>query len=315
MQHSISNTMRRGTSLLAAIALPALLISSHSAFAAEKKSEPKSGEQAIRDGAKAYVGAFEKGDAKAIAELWAPDGTMTDESGELLSGRSAIEAAYAKYFKANPGTKIQVAVTSIEFPSEGVAIEDGVSTSVAANGRAVSTGRYTAVHALKGGKWQMTSVRESAAATAPHEIPMADVQSLVGTWEAKQGKTVVRSEFHPTAGGKFLQRDYSVATDGVAKSSGFQLIGFDPVAGCIRSWTFDSTGAHGTGFWTPTPDGWAIDSVGCLPDGTPTASLDFVIRIPGNNTVLGYRSVNRRAGGARLPDLPEVVLDRVAVKK
>ena len=71
----------------------------------------------------------------------------------------------------------------------------------------------------------------------------------------------------------------------------------------------------GTGFWVPTPDGWAIDSVGCLADGTPTSSLDFVIRIPGNNTVLGYRSVNRKAGNTRLPDLPEVVLDRVAAKK
>ena len=52
-----------------------------------------------------------------------------------------------------------------------------------------------------------------------------------------------------------------------------------------------------------------------LPDGTPTASRDLLIRVPGEDDVLGWRSMARSAGGASLPDTPEVVLDRIAEKK
>jgi hypothetical protein len=44
----------------------------------------------ITDSAKAFVDAFHKGDAKAVAAFWMPDGDYVDEHGRILKGRKAI---------------------------------------------------------------------------------------------------------------------------------------------------------------------------------------------------------------------------------
>ena len=51
-----------------------------------------------------------------------------------------------------------------------------------------------------------------------------------------------------------------------------------------------------------------------LADGTPTASLDFLVRIPKEGNVLGWRSEQRKVGNTTLPDLREVVLERLPEK-
>jgi len=42
---------------------------------------------AIREGSRAFVDAFNQGDAKAIAALWTENADYTDESGTTFSGR------------------------------------------------------------------------------------------------------------------------------------------------------------------------------------------------------------------------------------
>jgi hypothetical protein len=93
-----------------------------------------------------------------------------------------------------------------------------------------------------------------------------------------------------------------------------QIIGWDPQARQIRSWSFDSAGGHGGGLWSAAADGWQIKSSGVLPDGTPTAAVDHLIRVPGENDVFGWESIDRHVGDAELPDLKEAVLDRVPEK-
>lgn len=268
----------------------------------------------IRASAQAFTEAFNRGDAKAVAAMWTTDGSLVDESGMVLKGSDAIEKAYADFFKRNAGRKIETAVLSVEFPTDAVAIEDGVSTTVAKSGVTVSVGRYTAVHVLKGGKWLMASVREAAMEQSVGASPLIDLEWLVGSWQAKTGKAMVQAKFQWLMDGKFIRRDSTVEEDGVTKSGGFQIIGWDPQAGRVRSWSFDATGGHGTGLWTPSPTGWIIESEGVLADGTPTSSFEDLIRVAGEERVVGWRSVNRTAGGAPLPDLPEVVFDRVPDK-
>ena len=52
-----------------------------------------------------------------------------------------------------------------------------------------------------------------------------------------------------------------------------------------------------------------------MPDGTPTTSNDFLIRTVDENSVLGWRSTDRTAGGSEIPDTSEIVLDRVPAGK
>ena len=115
-------------------------------------AKPLAAENEIRATAAAFVVAFNRGDAHAVADLWTADGTEGDESGTIFKGRPAIEAQYAELFKQHPA-RMEVAVKSIEFPSPSTAIEDGTAQVVVEHagppgqplhGRACQAGRQVA---------------------------------------------------------------------------------------------------------------------------------------------------------------------------
>ena len=113
---------------LVSLSVAASLGIASSSAAAPKSSAAPTQTDAIRASADEFTSAFNKGDAKAVAALWTPDGTETDEQGTIFKGRQAIEAEYAKLFKARPDARIQIEVHSIDFPAPNVAVEDGVAT-------------------------------------------------------------------------------------------------------------------------------------------------------------------------------------------
>jgi uncharacterized protein (TIGR02246 family) len=307
----MSRIAPRGTLMV----LAAVLLVAISAQAAEKnKPASPSDDTAIRATADAFVQAFNRGDARAVAALWTEKGTMADDRGQIFKGRKAIEAEYVALFKEHPGAKMEVAIQSIDFATPGMAIEDGVARVVAKDGPPAAS-RYTAVHVLEGGKWLMASVRESRIEIPSNFPRMQQFGWLVGKWEAKSEHVSVRTEVRWIANRSFLQREYTVRQDGLVTSSGVQIIGWDPLAGQVRSWSFDSAGGHGTGLWTATPDGWQIESTGVLPDGTSSSSRDFLVRIRGEQNIFGWYSVNRKIGAMELPNTREIVLDRVPEKK
>ncbi len=282
---------------------------------AAEKSAHAADEAAIRASAKVFADAFTRGDAKAIAAMWTENGTLSDEQGQVFKGQKAIENEYADLFKAEPKAKIEIAIQSIEFPAPNMAVEDGVARVISKQGAHPVASRYTAVHIRDDGKWRMATVRESAFELPSNYGAFKPLEWLVGKWELKSGGTTVENKFKWVANRSFLEREYTVREDGMTTTSGMQIIGWDPQAGQIHSWSFDSAGGHGQGLWTAAADGWRIESRGMLPDGTPTASQDRLIRVPGENDVFGWQSTERRVGDDRLPDLAEVVLDRVVEPK
>src|SRR5580704_5142156 len=272
---------------------------------------PKEGEAAIRATADAFVKFFNAGNAKGVASLWTPNGSVADEEGNVFKGRDAIEQQYAGLFKAHPTARMRVAIKSIEFPTPTTAIEDGVAQVVTRDSAPPSASRYTALHVQENGKWLMASVRESDMPVASNFPHLQELGWLVGRWETKSGGTTARSQIRWIANKSFIQRDFSVDRDGVLASSGTQIIGWDPRSEQIVSWTFDSSGGHGTSRWMATPEGWRIASAGVTFDGVPTSSIDRLIRVPGDDKVFGWRSADRKLGETKLPDIGEVVFDRV----
>ncbi len=297
-----------------AAAILMLAIARVPAADSDKKSAHASDEAAIRASAKEFAAAFARGDAKAIAAMWMENGTLSDERGQIFKGQKAIENEYAELFKAEPKAKIEIAIQSIEFPAPNMAVEDGVARIISKQGAQPVASRYTAVHIRADGKWRMATVRESAIELPSNYGALKPLEWLVGRWELKSGGTTIENKFKWVANRSFIEREYTVREDGMTTSSGMQIIGWDPQAGQIHSWSFDSAGGHGQGLWTAVADGWRIESRGMLPDGTPTASQDRLIRVPGENDVFGWQSTDRRVGDDRLPDLAEVVLDRVVEK-
>ncbi len=275
---------------------------------------PSLAEAAIRATAKEYTAAFDRGDAAALAAMFTPAASVADDEGQILHGQTAIRDEYARLFKAYPGAKVVVAIKSVEFPAPEMAIEDGLTQVSAEQVGPPVISRYTVCHVLMNGKWLMASVRESRVRLASNHSRVEDLDWLVGTWRAERdGKSAV-SKIYWIANKSFLARDYKVSVDGIQVSGGRQIVGWDPNAGKLRSWSFDASGGYGTGLWTPTPDGWQIETTGVLADGTPTSSRDTLIRVPGADNVFGWKSVARTMGEVSLSDTPEVVFDRLVEK-
>jgi hypothetical protein len=67
--------------------------------------------------------------------------------------------------------------------------------------------------------------------------------------------------------GNFLLREILVtAPDGRVKSIS-QRIGWDPIAGHFKSWTFESDGGYGEGTWKREGESWIVTSTGVSSDG------------------------------------------------
>ncbi len=301
---------RRSSCVFLAIA-SALTVAINSS-AADPTADRAAAEKTIRQSADDFTKAFNAGDAKKIAALWTAGGMMSDETGRTLRGQKAIEDEYTAFFKSHPGAQIEIAIQSIDFPAPNMAVEEGTGIMTFKDGGPTSSSRYSAVHTLQDGKWQMATVREASAQVAPSTADrLQPIAWLIGKWQAKTEKITATSDFHWVANKNFIVRNYDVQSGGTVRSTGVQIIGWDPRSQQPRSWSFDSSGGFGGGVWMPMPDGWRVDSSGVMADGTPTSSRDFVIRVPGDDNVFGWRSTNRMAGGTPLADTSEIVLDRM----
>src|SRR3954469_25159297 len=78
---------------------------------------------AIAKNAEAFVEAFHKGDARALAAFWAPEGYYTDQTGKCLKGREAIEKTFQGLFAENKDLKLRIDSLALRFVTPDVAVE------------------------------------------------------------------------------------------------------------------------------------------------------------------------------------------------
>src|SRR5512141_2832860 len=94
----------------------------------QQPGDPPTQEAAIRKTDAAYVQAFNRHDAKALADFWSPEAVYLNRiTGEEVVGRSAIADQFTALFKAQPEIKLDVSVQSIQFVSPNVAVEHGTA--------------------------------------------------------------------------------------------------------------------------------------------------------------------------------------------
>ena len=101
---------------------------------AEDVKDTAKEEAAIFKSAEAFIEAFHKGDAKAVAAFWTADGDYTDQTGKLFKGREAIEKLFKGFFAENKGLKLRIDIASIKFVTADVAIEDGMTSTITPDG-------------------------------------------------------------------------------------------------------------------------------------------------------------------------------------
>jgi uncharacterized protein (TIGR02246 family) len=263
-----------------------------------------------------YLDAFNKGDAKAAAALWADDAVWhSDTAGSAITGRDAIEASLAEVFAAKPGLRLSTQIERTHVITDGVISLEGTTTT-SGPGEEPSVSAFTAVVKKTDDDWRLCDVHEYATPVAL--VPGAKLQELaflVGEWqddsEGASVSTNVSTVVRWGAGESFLVRSYVISgDDGEPVLQGTQVIGWDPRAEKFRSWQFDSDGGFGEGVWSRAGDEWVGRLTETLADGS-LASATQVIRLVDADT-LEVATVGREVAGEPQPSSEPVRVKRVA---
>ena len=286
-----------------------MLILSASTHAADKsKGGPTADENAIRANVESYVAAYNRGDAKAVAAHWSDSGEWISPSGERFQGRQAIEKELQSLFAENKGVRIQVLDASIRLLSPDVAIEEG-TVRVIRPAEPPSDSTYLAVHVKKGGQWKMDTVRETdIPQTQATSSPLQDLAWLVGEWVDDSPEASVDATVTWTKNKSFLTYAFKAAVPGIDDLEGTQVIGWDPAAGTVRSWMFDSDGGFGEGLWSKKDNTWVVKFSQVLPDGRKASATNIYTLVDGNTFT--WKSIGRKLDGQFLPNVDEVKMVR-----
>jgi uncharacterized protein (TIGR02246 family) len=265
---------------------------------------------ALQKRAEAFIEAFQRGDAKAVAAFWTPDGDYTDQTGKHLKGRDAIQKAFEGYFAENKELKLRINSDSMRMVTPDVAVEDGSTEVGSLDGSPPTRARYTIVHVKKDGVWYLSSVRDSILVPPTNYEHLRSLEFLIGDWsDEAEGVEVGRMSFAWSENQGFIVNTYSTTAKGLILSSGTQYIGWDPSAKRIRSWTFDSMGGFGEGSWTQDGDKWVSKSSATLQDGKKMTGTNIVKRLDINT--ITWQGTERTLDGKPIPDMKEVRMKRL----
>ena len=170
---------------------------------------------------------------------------------------------------------------------------------------------YTAVYLKKDGKWKISQLIETPVPDPTPNDRLSQLSWLIGDWtEAdKDADVKVHSNYQWARGGSFITRNVTVKRGDNPVLEGWQIIGWDPVAGGIRSWTFDDEGGYAEGSWTNEGQRWLSRESGYASDGSRT-SADNTISKSGDDTFF-WESGNRTLDGDPQPGIGRIEIHRV----
>ncbi len=257
-----------------------------------------------------YLEAFNKGDADALAKMWTTDAIWTsDADGSSTEGSEAIAAELKAVFTEAPGLKIAGQIDRVHPVTDGVISIEGQATTSRRDVEP-ATSSFAAIVVKSANGWQLASVREFAPPVidTPYE-KLKEFEFLVGDWQDDTDAATINTTFRWGAGQSFLVRSYTVESEDAEPLQGTQVIGWDPRAQTVRSWSFDSIGAFGEGTWSRAGDEWVGRLTQILPDGG-AASATQVIRRVDDNT-LEVATVGREVNGEPQPSADPVRVVRV----
>jgi uncharacterized protein (TIGR02246 family) len=272
-------------------------------------ASPSAEEAAIRASIEAFGQAFQKGDAHAIAAMFAQDGEAVDADGNAIQGREALEAHYAQRFADSPGLKLESDVEVVRILAPGVARVTGKSKLVPTDGSpGATTSRHTAILVKHDGHWVAASLRELRDQdVSPHEH-LKELEWLVGDWIEETEDAVVHTSFAWTDKQNYLLRSFDVRVKGKPTLAGTQRIGWDPLTKQIKSWVFDDQGGYGEGLWMRSGNEWVIKATGVRPDGRTVTATQVLTYVDKNS--LRWKSIDRTHGDEIANEIADVVMVR-----
>jgi uncharacterized protein (TIGR02246 family) len=296
-------------SLLTALSLTLV---STLAFAQTPDSNPATSEagKIAQSREDAYIAAFNRADLKALSDLYAEDVQFTTDDGVVISGRTAVVDGLAKYFAKAKGAKIEVQVESARLLTPDVLAENGLSTVISAQGNRDAT-RFTVTYVKKGDDWFIAQVSESAPPPVDAAAQaLGELGWMIGTWKDEAPGFTVETKVAWTKSNHFIRRSFTVTRAGSNTVEGTEIIGYDPAAGQLRSWVFDSEGGFGESTWRQEGNKWLTNVKATGPDGSQSTAQHVITKI--DDDKYSWESVNRTRNGEVLPNLDRIDVSRVS---
>lgn len=257
-----------------------------------------------------YVDAYNRGDAQAVADHWCESGEWVSPSGQRVLGKAAIRAEMESLFLDEARATIEVVRPTIRFLTSEVAVEEG-TVHVARPNKDSSDATYIAIHVKRDDVWKLDSVREtSIPEPSPGRPELQHLGWLVGKWIDQSPDATVEAKVDWTKNEKFLNWSFKISVPGMDDLEGTQFIGWDPAAGTIRSWMFDSDGGFGGGTWSQNGAQWIVKFSQVMPDGRRASATNIYTRV--DDDTYTWKSIGRSLDGGALADVEEVTIVRQA---
>lgn len=286
----------------------AFLLLAGAASAQDANSEPAAA-GAIRERIQSYIAAFNNGDAQALGSYWTQNGVSTVQlTGEQTVGRAALASSFSDFFKEQPGARLTGTIDNVRMVRDDVATVSGRSVLYAPGAEPVQSG-FSAILVKEGSDWFIDSSQEHElpAPSSPYQA-LQELEWLVGTWVDQTDGPRVTTAVRWSLNRSFLIRSFSVTGDAAELTQGTQVIGWDPLAKQIRSWTFTSDGSFGQGTIAKHDEEWLVKKWQILGDGRLATGTKVISRVDDNTMTV--QTVGETVDGEPTPSSEAVTVIR-----
>ncbi len=266
-------------------------------------------ESAIRQRLELYVEAFNTNQAEAITSFWAIDGVSVAEvSGERTQGRDALQQEFAAFFSENSGARLTGDVDNVRMVRPDVAEVEGRTTLFIGDVEPVQSS-FTAVLVKEGDEWLISSSHEHSLPqpATPYDA-LKELEWLIGTWQDQADDAQVVTSVRWSPNQVFLIRSFHAQFDESDAVQGTQVVGWDPLAQQIRTWTFNSDGSFGQGTVSRHDDQWMLKMTHILSDGRVAAATKVMNRVDENT--LSVETIGATIDGEPVPSSEAVTVIR-----
>jgi len=238
---------------------------------------------AIRAAAAAYREALARGDAAAIRAAWTTDGDVVDSLGNTLPADAVAAEGGERPPAGRPA--IRAGETRLRFIAPNVALEDGSLDVIVPGTSTPLPGSFTAIWVRQGDRWKLAGVREAERPIVADASALEDLDWMVGEWVLEpepgpkgRGAGSMAMTVRWDAGRTFLVRDARLTPPEDSGEPAVELqqrIGWDPLVGRIRSWSFSSDGSRAEATWFRDGGSWIVKGASVLPDGGQVESTNI----------------------------------------
>lgn len=257
-----------------------------------------------------FIAAFNKGDAKAVANFWTPDGVYVDQTGRQYKGHAALEKLYQKVFAENKGAKLTVTVLSAKMVGADVALEEGITEVAPADGGPATAARFSAVLVKRNNVWYFESVHDAVLHPPSNAEHFDDLEWLIGNWVGEEAKGESSTSSYAWAENRnFIVSSYNTTVNGVPVVGGTQWIAWDAIDKRVRSWSFYSGGGFGEAVWSRDGNKWSMMTTARTADGKKITATNVMTKVDADHAT--WQMTRLTVDGQPQPDPKPVKLKRV----